>query len=232
MSKILIIEDDPVIVASVRKAFSLEKTFELVHLGQPDKALAVVLAEKPDIILLDVLMPGADGRLILKSLKADPGTAPIPVIMLTGCSSEGDKVLGLTLGADDYITKPFGALELIARIQTVLRRCGPAAPSQPSTKPVEAAGLKLDPSSGEASYKGKDIKLQPKEFEILLLLASQPGRVLTRTYLVENASSYGMAVPTRTVDTHIKNLRKKLGRGAELIETIPKRGYRFAAPDA
>ncbi|HAH06114.1 MAG TPA: DNA-binding response regulator, partial [Elusimicrobia bacterium] len=187
---------------------------------------------KPDLILLDVLMPGADGRLILKSLKADPGTAPVPVIMLTGCSSEGDKVLGLTLGADDYVTKPFGALELLARIQTVLRRARSAAAPQPAAGLVEAAGLKLDPSSGEASYHGKPLKLQPKEFEILLLLASQPGRVLTRTYLIENASSYGMAVPTRAVDTHIKNLRKKLGKAAGLIETIPKRGYRFAAPDA
>ncbi|MBI5245251.1 MAG: response regulator transcription factor [Elusimicrobia bacterium] len=231
MPRILIIEDDPAIVSSVRKTLTLDKAYELIHLPQPEKALAAVQAQKPDIILLDILMPGTDGRLILKSLKEDPATASVPVILLTGLSSEGDKVLGLSLGADDYVTKPFGAMELLARIQAVLRRFS-RHPAASKTDAFTVAGLRLDPASGEAAYKGKALKLQPREFEVLRLLASQPGRVLTRTYLIENASTYGMAVPTRSVDTHIKNIRRKLGSGAALIETIPKRGYRFAAPDA
>jgi two-component system, OmpR family, alkaline phosphatase synthesis response regulator PhoP len=231
MPKILIVEDDPSIIASVRKTLTLDNTYELIPLLQPERTLSVVQDEKPDLILLDILMPGTDGRLILKCLKETPSTASVPVILLTGLSSEGDKVLGLTLGADDYVTKPFGAMELLARIKTVLRRAvRPPAAETPGV--MEIAGLRLDPASGEASYKGKSLKLQPREFEILKLLASQPGRVMTRTFLIENASTYGMAVPTRTIDTHIKNIRKKLGPGAALIETIPKRGYRLAVIDA
>lgn len=208
---------------AVRKVLSLEKGYDLVHLDKPDRTLEEVRARRPDLILLDVMMPGADGRLVLKALKSDPAAARVPVIFLTGLSSESDKVLGLNLGADDYITKPFGALELLARIQAALRRNGP----QKEGGALQAGGLRLDPDKGEAVFEGKDLRLQPREFEVLKLLLSSPGKLLSRTYLIENSSSYGMAVSSRSLDTHIKNLRKKLGRGAAMIQTVPRRGYRF-----
>ena len=208
---------------AVRKVLSLEKGYDLVHLDKPERALDEVRARRPDLILLDVMMPGTDGRLILKALKSDPGTSRVPVMLLTGLSSESDKVLGLNLGADDYITKPFGALELLARIQAALRRSSP----QKEGGIVQAGGLRLDPADGGAVFKGKDLRLQPREFEVLKLLLSSPEKLLSRTYLIENSSSYGMAVSSRSLDTHIKNLRKKLGRGASMIQTVPRRGYRF-----
>ncbi|MEK7745970.1 MAG: response regulator transcription factor [Elusimicrobiota bacterium] len=223
MPRVLLVEDDPLVEKAVRKVLSLEKGYSLVHLDKPERALDEVRARRPDLILLDVMMPGADGRLVLKALKSDPVTAQVPVILLTGLSSESDKVLGLNLGADDYITKPFGALELLARIQAALRRNSP--PTEGGI--LQAGGVRLDPADGEAVFKGKDLRLQPREFEVLKLLLSSPGKLLSRTYLIENSSSYGMAVSSRSLDTHIKNLRKKLGGGAAMIQTVPRRGYRF-----
>ncbi|MEK7859661.1 MAG: response regulator transcription factor [Elusimicrobiota bacterium] len=225
MPRLLIIEDDPKIVAAVEKSVSLAGNFTLTSISDPEKAVSAALQRKPDLILLDVRLPGGDGRMVLKKLKENAATRPIPVIFLTGMSSEGDKVLGLNLGADDYIVKPFGAMELLARIQAVYRRYHPQSAERGL---VRASGLKLDGENRTAAIDGKALKLQPKEFEILYLLASHPGRSMTRTYLIENSSSYGMAISTRSLDTHIKNLRRKLGPKAKLIETVPKLGYRFA----
>jgi len=226
MPKILAVEDEPQIIQAIEKAFSLSSSFVLTAVSDPDKALARAIREKPDLILLDVKFPGGDGRIILKQLKKNASTAAIPVIFLTGMSSEGDKVVGLNLGADDYLVKPFGAMELLARVQAVLRRYQPKAGLQGS---VRLKGLCLDPQSRRADLDGKLLRLQPKEFEILYLLASHPGQRLSRTFLIENSSSYGLPVATRSLDTHIKNIRKKLGRRADLIETVPTLGYRFAA---
>jgi DNA-binding response OmpR family regulator len=228
MPRLLIVEDDPKIVAAIEKTVSLAASYTTLAVNAPDQAVSAALQYKPDVILLDVRMPGGDGRMVLKALKANAATRHIPVIFLTGLGSEGDKVLGLNMGADDYVVKPFGAMELLARIQAVLRRSRP----EPGDKIIEAAGLKLDPENRAAFVRGKALKLQPKEFEILFLLASQPGRTLSRSYLIENSSSYGMPIPTRSLDTHIKNLRKKLGALSPLIETVPKLGYRFGAARA
>ncbi len=226
MPALLIIEDDPKIVAAIEKTVGLAGSFTLTHVPDPAQALAAAIAGKPDLILLDVRLPGGDGRVVLKSLKQNAATRAIPVIMLTGMSSEGDKVLALNLGADDYVVKPFGAMELLARIQAVCRRAGP---EQSAGGTLTVSGLELDGQNRVAALDGRPLKLQPKEFEILYLLASHPGRAMTRTYLIENSSSYGMAVSTRSLDTHIKNLRRKLGRRGGLIETVPKLGYRFKA---
>jgi two-component system, OmpR family, alkaline phosphatase synthesis response regulator PhoP len=163
--------------------------------------------------------------MVLKELKENALVRRIPVIFLTGMSSEGDKVLGLNLGADDYVVKPFGAMELLARIRAVHRRSSPEARGRHT---VKTQGLVLDAENRKATLDGRELKLQPKEFEVLYLLASQPGRSLTRSYLIENSSSYGMPISTRSLDTHIKNLRKKMGAKASLIETLPKLGYRLA----
>lgn len=227
MPKILIIEDDPQIIQAVEKTVALERGFMIEAVTRAEQALPSVIRYKPDLILLDIRMPGGDGRLILKSLKENASTRSIPVIFLTGLSSEGDKVLGLNLGADDYVVKPFGAMELLARVKTVLRRTRPQARQG---KALEAHGLCIDAENRSAILDGKKMKLQPKEFEILYLLAFHPGRVLTRNYLIENSSSYGLPISTRSLDTHIKNLRKKLGRKAHLIQTVSKMGYVFSAP--
>lgn len=232
--KLLIIEDDPRVVSAVENAAAAEGSHTVRHAADPERALEEAIRHKPDLILLDISLPGRDGRQLLQALKRDPATAPIPVIFLTGCASEGDKVLGLRLGADDYVVKPFGALELMARIQTVLRRSGSAGRGgvPGAGRRLSAGGLELDGEAREAAYKGMPLRLQPKEFEILYLLASSPGRPLTRSYLLENSSSGGLEASSRSLDTHIKNIRRKLGPGAKLIETVPKRGYRFAAPGA
>lgn len=219
-------EDEVQIIQAIEKTMSMAKSYVMKAVSKPEEALPEAIRYRPDLILLDIRLPGGDGRMILKSLKANAATRLIPVIFLTGMSSEGDRILGLNLGADDYVVKPFGAMELLARIQAVLRRTRP----QPAARPAPAAsGLKIDPENRTAALDGKPLKLQPKEFEILSLLAEHPGRALSRSYLIENSSSYGLPVSTRSLDTHIKNIRRKLGARAGLIETVPKLGYRFAA---
>jgi DNA-binding response OmpR family regulator len=227
--RLLIVEDDPKIVQAIEKTISLARSFTTVAVHSAEQVLPAAIQHKPDLILLDVrLAGGGDGRMVLKALKDNAATRAIPVIFLTGLGAESDKVLGLNLGADDYVVKPFGAMELLARIQAVVRRYRP----EPARALVEAEGLKLDPENRTAAVRGKPVRLQPREFEILLLLASQPGRALSRTYLIENSSSYGLPVNTRSLDTHIKNLRKKLGSLGRLIETVPKLGYRFGPAGA
>lgn len=225
MPRVLIIEDDPKIVEAIEKTFSMGSGFSARWVAEPEKALGEAIDSKPDLILLDVRLPGGDGRLVLKSLKANAATSAIPVIMLTGMSSEGDKVLALNLGADDYVVKPFGALELLARVQAVLRRAGPGlAPG----RAAEAGGLRMDAETRRAEIDGRPLRLQAREFEVLFLLLRHAGKVLSRQFLIENTSSYGEAVETRSLDTHIKNLRKKLGKRESLLETVPKVGYRLA----
>ncbi|MBI5596768.1 MAG: response regulator transcription factor [Elusimicrobia bacterium] len=224
MPRLLIIEDDPRIVDSVTKALSLEDGFSVRSIADPEAAPAAAVEYRPDIILLDIRLPGGDGRQVLKRLKANPATLAIPVIFLTGMASEGDRVLGLDLGADDYVVKPFGALELLARIKAVLRRTSPA--SQGGL--LHAGALRLDPASRRAFHGKDELSLQPKEFEVLYLLARHPGRTLSRAFLIENTSSYGTEVETRSLDTHIKNLRKKLGAEAWWIRTVHGMGYLFS----
>lgn len=225
MPKVLVVEDDPKIVEAIEKTLSLSAGFSVRWVPDPGKALGEAVASKPDLILLDVRMPGGDGRVVLKSLKANAAVSSIPVIMLTGMSSEGDKVLGLNLGADDYVVKPFGAMELLARIQAVLRRTGPGGAGG---RAVKVGPLAMDADARTASVDGKALKLQPREFEVLFLLASHAGKALSRQFLIENTSSYGGAVETRALDTHVKNLRKKLGKREALIQTVSKVGYRLA----
>jgi DNA-binding response OmpR family regulator len=224
MPRLLIVEDDPKIVAAIEKTVSLGKGFLTESVGRADEALPAALRVRPDLIVLDIQLPGGDGRLALKALKDNAATRAVPVIFLTGMASEGDKVLGLNLGADDYVVKPFGALELLARIQAVLRRYG-----RGKREGLSARGIRLDAEDRAAAVDGRPLRLQPKEFEILSLLVAHAGRALTRTFLIENSSSYGLPISTRSLDTHIKNIRKKLGRRASLIETVPKLGYRLSA---
>jgi two-component system alkaline phosphatase synthesis response regulator PhoP len=224
MPRLLIVDDDPTIVRAVEKTLTLSPGFSVEWISDPDKAVSEAIARRPDLILLDVRLPEGDGRVVLQSLRANAATRALPVILLTGLSSEADKVLGFKLGADDYVVKPFGALELMARIQAVLRRAGPVGSAGAA---VSVGGLALDSSQRTAKLRGRELKLQPREFEVLFLLASHAGKTLSRDFLIENTSSYGRRVPTRSLDTHIKNLRRKLGVKAPRIRTLPKVGYRL-----
>ena len=224
MPRILIIEDEPAIVKAVEKTLTMSPGFSLDWVSDPDKAVSEAVARKPDLILLDVRLPGGDGRVILQALKESAATRSVPVILLTGLANEGDKVLGLNLGADDYVVKPFGAMELMARITAVLRRAGPGAGAR---RVAKAGGLVLDSSERSAALDGEPIQLQPREFEVLFLLTAHAGKTLSRDFLIEHTSGYGRAVPTRSLDTHIKNLRRKLGAKGDMIRTVPKLGYRL-----
>jgi two-component system alkaline phosphatase synthesis response regulator PhoP len=223
MPRLLIVDDDPAIVKAVEKTMTLSPGFSLEWVSDPDKAVAQAAASKPDLILLDVRLPGGDGRVVLKALKENAGTRGVPVILLTGLASEGDKVLGLNLGADDYVVKPFGAMELLARVQAVLRRAVPES----AGRTAQAGALALDASQRTARLDGENLRLQPREFEVLFLLTAHAGKTLSRDFLIEHTSGYGRAVPTRSLDTHIKNLRKKMGSHGRMITTVPKLGYRL-----
>jgi two-component system alkaline phosphatase synthesis response regulator PhoP len=222
--RILIIEDDAAIVKAVEKTLTMSPGFSLDWVSNPDKAVGEAVARKPDLVLLDVRLPGGDGRVILQSLKENAATRGVPVILLTGLANEGDKVLGLNLGADDYVVKPFGAMELMARITAVLRRTGPGAGAE---RVARVGGLALDAGERSAVLDGEPLRLQPREFEVLFLLAVHAGKTLSRDFLIEHTSGYGRSVPTRSLDTHIKNLRRKLGAKGEMIRTVPKLGYRL-----
>jgi len=177
----------------------------------------------PSLILLDIMLPGEDGISILKRLRAAPPTKQIPVIMLTAKGTEYDKVIGLDSGADDYLAKPFGMMELISRIKAVLRRF------ESSGKPGEYTfgSLKLSVKAHAVSVDGKPVELTLKEFELLHLLLRNTGSVMTRDMLLENIWGYDFDGETRTVDVHIRTLRQKLGTGGDIIETVRGVGYRI-----
>lgn len=178
---------------------------------------------KPDLILLDIMLPGEDGVAILKNLKESAKTKEIPVIMVTAKSAEYDKVLGLNYGADDYITKPFGMMEFVARVKAVLRR---SAPKQ-TGRILEAGILKVQIDQHEVTVNGNPVTLTLKEFEMLRYLLENRGIVLTRDQLLGHIWGYDFDGETRTVDVHIRTLRQKLGEAGELVETVRGVGYRI-----
>ena len=183
----------------------------------------------PDIILLDLMLPRMDGLDALKKLKTDVRSAHIPVLILTAKSSETDKVAGLDLGADDYMTKPFGVLELMARVRAALRRSSAAGGNQPV---CEARGLRLDSARREVTRNGKKIELTLKEFELLRLLMCNADRVMARDEILDSVWGYGYSGETRTLDMHIRSLRQKLGDSAGdggYIKTVRGVGYQFNA---
>lgn len=225
--KILIIEDDPLVVKVLLRALTPEHGYEISVLAEPARAVEAVAAQQPDLVLLDVLLPGADGRQLLESLRRDPDTASVPVIIMSGLGSMSDRVLGLKLGADDYLPKPFSPMELTARIEAVLRRAAPAG-AEGARAALRVGPLELDPALGTARLKGRSLGLRPREFEVLYLLASHPGRALTRAFLMENTAQDRLPAAPRSVDSQVKNIRQKLGAHRKLIATVPRRGYRLA----
>lgn len=189
---------------------------------------AALRGAKPDLILLDIMLPGEDGISILRRLRSLPDTAAIPVILLTAKNTEYDKVIGLDSGADDYIAKPFGMMELVARIRAVLRRSQDKLLSADS-HPLTAGAISIDERAHTVCVSGHDVQLTLKEYQLLVLLMKNQGAVLTRDVLLENIWGYGSESETRTVDVHIRTLRQKLGDSGALIETVRGVGYRMGA---
>lgn len=181
--------------------------------------------ETPELILLDIMLPGEDGITILRKLKSSPDTKDIPVIMVTAKGSEYDKVKGLDLGADDYVTKPFGMMELVSRIKAVLRRSGKADKEDSSELSVD--GIIMNIKKHQVTAAGEIITLTFKEYELLKRLMQHPGMVMTRDALLEDIWGYDFDGETRTVDVHIRTLRQKLGPCGEQIKTVRGVGYRI-----
>ncbi len=179
--------------------------------------------EQPELVLLDIMLPGEDGVSILKRLRGSPATAEIPVILATARSSEYDKVMGLDLGADDYLSKPFGMMEMVSRIKAVLRRVQPRVPDQALSR----GRIVLDRGRHTVSVSGEPVALTLKEYDLLQLLMEHPGQVFTRDQLLERVWGMDYAGETRTVDVHVGTLRTKLGSAGSAIRTVRGVGYKL-----
>ncbi|MCP1101949.1 winged helix-turn-helix domain-containing protein [Aequitasia blattaphilus] len=218
------VEDDDNIRELV--VYTLESTgFQGKGFGEGASFYDGIKKEKPDLILLDIMLPKEDGLSILKKLKSNRDTKNIPVIMLTAKSTEYDKVLGLDLGADDYIAKPFGMMELVSRVKAVLRR---GAPVEKSSETLVFDTLVMNQKKHEVKSEGESIPLTFKEYELLKRLMTHPNQVLTRDQLLEEIWGYDFDGETRTVDVHVRTLRQKLGKNADKIETVRGVGYRIS----
>ena len=226
---ILIVEDEKDIVKMLD--YNLKKEgFRALSVRNGEGAIDLVRREHPDMIILDLMLPGMDGLEVCKTLKGDSKTASIPIIMLTAKSQESDKVVGLELGADDYVTKPFSPRELIARIKAVLRR---GKEKDKLLEVLRVGDLTVDLAKIRVTVKGKPIEITAKEFELLKTLIKSRGRVLSRDYLLDTIWGFDHAaeIQTRTVDVHIRTLRKKLKSESERIVTVKSYGYRFEDKD-
>jgi two-component system, OmpR family, response regulator RegX3 len=233
--RVLVVDDEESILSFV--AYNLERAgYEVVCADTGDRALECFAAEPFDVVILDVMLPGADGLEVCKRLRAG---SDVPVLFLSAKDSEVDKVVGLELGGDDYLAKPFGIHELLARVKALLRRAPASDPAAAAGGPAGAAahdglievhGLRIDEPAHLASYDGNRVDLTPREFELLVGLARHAGHVLSREQLLTQAWGWENLVATKTVDTHVKRLRDKLlaaGADADVIETVRGYGYRL-----
>ena len=223
-SKILVVDDEPEAVELIE--FNLKQAgFDVVTAADGAEALKKARASPPSLILLDLMLPEVDGLEVCKILRRDPATARIPIVMVTAKAAEIDRVLGLELGADDYITKPFSPRELVLRIKKILQRSGSP---EPESDKFKIGGLLIDSARHLVSWRGKRIDLTATEFKLLVLLAQRRGRVQSREHLLRDVWEYNSLVDTRTVDTHMRRLREKLGPAAEYLDTVRGVGYRFS----
>ena len=218
---IYIVEDDEDIQQI--ELYTLQNTgFEAKGFSDGAEFWAAMQANKPDLVILDVMLPDEDGVQILKKLKGDTQTAGIPVIFASAKGTEFDKIKGLDLGADDYLVKPFGMMEMVSRVKAVMRRSSAPVAQAPVSGPIE---IRLD--QHKVFVYGKEVELTLKEFELLNLLLSHPGIVFTREQMLEQIWGFLYDGETRTVDVHIGTLRQKLGEAGKQIETVRGVGYRY-----
>jgi DNA-binding response OmpR family regulator len=225
-STILTIEDEADIREVIR--YNLEKEgYRVLTAGDGEEGLEMVRTENPDLVLLDLLLPGMDGVEVCRHLRYDPSTRNIPVIMVTAKSDESDVVLGLGVGADDYVAKPFRPHELVARVKAALRRGRTLEPSA-KDEVLARGSLQIDFGRHEVRLEDERIRFTPTEFRLLAHLASRPGRVFSRSQLVSHITGEDSVITARSIDVHVRAIRHKLGRHRELVETVRGIGYRFS----
>jgi two-component system alkaline phosphatase synthesis response regulator PhoP len=237
--KILVVDDEAVLVETM--AYNLEQAgYQVITAADGASALQAAHREVPDLIILDIMLPEMDGLEVCRALRRESATATTPIMMLTAKGDEIDKVVGLEVGADDYVTKPFGRRELLARVRALLRRADyqpsrderssqetPAEPTRPGSELV-AGPIRIDLAGRLVNCRGKELELQPKQFELLVYLVRNRGTVLTRDQLLQNVWGYDYAGDTRTVDVHVRWLREKLEEdpaNPKLIQTMRGVGY-------
>ncbi len=221
---VLVVEDEADVVDLLR--YNLSRSgFAVLIAGTGDLGLKMAKEHRPDVIVLDLMLPGMSGHEVCRELKRDQNTQPIPVVMLTAKGEPQERVKGLELGADDYVTKPFSPRELVLRVQALLRRLRTSA----RTDLVEVEGLYLDKTSFEARIDGRRLELTTTEFKLLSLMLERRGRTMSRETLLSDVWGYQSTVDTRTVDTHMRRLREKLGPYSPRLETVRGEGYRFLA---
>jgi len=222
--RILVVDDEPDITALV--AYHLAKAgYRVSTAANGPDALKAAREERPDIVILDVMLPGVSGYDVLDELRRRPETKEVGVILLTARREEPDRIRGLTLGADDYLTKPFSPHELALRVSALLRRLGAPAVAGGST--ITAGPIAVDRSAHRATLDGKELVLTATEYKLLVMLLERRGRVQSRPQLLETVWEAQPDIQTRTVDMHVQRLRSKLGEAGEMIETVRGFGYRF-----
>jgi two-component system, OmpR family, phosphate regulon response regulator PhoB len=225
---VLVVDDEPTIAEVVARY--LERAgYETATAGDGFEALRLAAERRPDLIVLDLMLPGTSGLEVLRELRRRAETGAIPVILLTARREEGDRLEGLRLGADDYLSKPFSPQELVLRVGAVLRRVRQAPPEERSWKVLRIGPFVLDAGAARATRGGEPLELTPTEFRLLEVLMERRGRVQSRRQLLETVWEVTAKITTRTVDMHVQRLRSKLGEGAEWVETVRGFGYRFRA---
>ncbi|MGB0621699.1 MAG: response regulator [Myxococcota bacterium] len=222
-SHILVVDDEPDILELTRFALS-QDGFDVETAATGEEALEQLRRRRPDLVVLDLMLPDRPGTEVCRTMRGLPELSDVPVIMLTARSDEVDRIVGFELGADDYVTKPFSPRELCLRVKAILRR---GRTSEVVPEQLALHDLVLDIERHQCAYKGENVALTAKEFLLLTALMRRPGRVLTRERLLEEVWGEGIAVTHRTVDTHMKRLREKLGSAGDLIDTVRGVGYRF-----
>lgn len=224
--KILVVEDEPDILEVIH--YNLQREgHKVIRCRNGEEALSQIQTENPDLIILDLMLPGMDGVEVCRAVKSNPVTQAIPIIMITAKSEESDIVLGLGIGADDYITKPFSPRELIARVKVVIRRAT-AVDGVDAKERVERGPIVVDLGRYEARVDGQVLNLTPTEMRLLHFLASHPGRVFPRAHLLSRVIGEDAVVTDRNIDVHVRSLRQKMGEHSIAIETVRGVGYRFA----
>jgi DNA-binding response OmpR family regulator len=224
-SKILLIEDEPDILELLE--YNLTREGYKVEASQDgEEGLQKARRNNPDLVLLDLMLPGLDGIEVCRALKGDASTKAIPVIMVTAKGDESDVVLGLGVGADDYMSKPFSPRELVARVKAVLRR-GPIRDAQVGKNRLVQGPIQIDRDRHELLVDGKNVEITPTELKLLHFLASHPGRVFDRSHIMSRVIGQDAIVIDRNIDVHVRAVRIKLGKHRDLIETVRGVGYRF-----